>query len=169
MASKITQHDLAPRTIRFRQQGLSHREIAEKLSEQTGEEISYKAVQRFLAGVEVEAAAVAHRPEYAEANAEQSLDIGERVRSTLIKLDGLIRSAEEGEEGPNWYGLASMLRESREHTRLYVELLERVHNAERIAAYQRALRRVLERESPELGRRLDEEFMRELGRMGALQ
>jgi hypothetical protein len=119
-------------------------------------------VERYLAAVTEETVAVNHRPQYAEENAELGIDIAQRLRDALVKLDSWRDEAEApGKHGPNWPARLGVIREAREHTRLYADLLDRVYNVEQVAAFQRAVMRVLEKQTPALRGEVEEELARE--------
>lgn len=160
--SKINEHQLGPQTLRMRERGMSTRAISEKLTERCGEYISYKAVQRYLDSVDAQTVAVAHRPEIVEANVEMTLDVGQRLRDALVRLDNWQEEAEAmGEDGPNWQARLGVMREAREHHRLYTELLDRLYRVEQAQALQRAVLRAFENVSPELRRQLQVELNKE--------
>ncbi len=91
-----------------------------------------------------------------------SIDVAQRLRDALAKLDELLPQAEsEATDRSNYYALNVVMREAREHTKLYADLLERIFNVEQVAAFQRSVLRVLERQSPELRREVEQELARE--------
>jgi hypothetical protein len=165
--SKIVQLGLEKDALSLRDQGRTLREIADALTQQlaragSDETVSYPGVERYFASLDRATVAVAHRPQVAAENAAVSIDVAQRIRDSLVRLDQLLGAAEEESDGrPNWYATLGVIREVREHTKLYADLLERVYNVAHVEAFQRAVLRVLERQSLQVRAAVEAELARE--------
>jgi hypothetical protein len=113
------------------------------------EAVSRSSVARFLRTIDDASAALAHRADLAERNAVVGIDVAERIRAMLAKLDQLLPIAEADTNGkPNWPAVLGVIKEIRELTRLWVSVMERVHSSERVERFQREVLAGVERASP---------------------
>jgi hypothetical protein len=161
---KITALGLEQQALKARADGLTVRQVADRLSATlrrrgVADTVSHSMVERYFAGLDKATVPLAHRPQAAVANAQLVVDVAQRTRDSLLRLDQLLPVAEAevtAAGGKNWAAILGVLRESREHVRAYADLLERVHNAEQIAAFQQSVVDALQETSPDLRARFDQ-------------
>lgn len=111
--------------------------------------VSRSAVTRHAAALDAATAASAHRPDLAERNVAVSIDVAQRVIDSLAKLDALLPIAEASTSGgPNWGAILGVIRESREQTKLWVDVMDRVHNAEQVARFQAEVMSAIDEADP---------------------
>jgi hypothetical protein len=172
---KIIELRLEKQALKARADGLTVRQVADRLNATlqrrgVADTVSHTTVERYLAGLDKATVPVAHRPQAAVQNAQLVVDVAQRTRDALLKLDKLLPAAER-EVTPagrkNWAAILGVLRESREHVRAYADLLERVHNAEQIAAFQQSVLDALQEASPETRARFDQLLARRQGVVAA--
>jgi hypothetical protein len=126
--------------------------------------VSKESVKRYLATLDRATVAPAHAPQAAEANALVSIEFGRRL-TTLDKLlarwlteaDEAERTVQVGmgdtatfETIPDWQARTGIAREMRELLKVYADLMQRIHDAQQVAAFQQSVVEAIREASPEV-------------------
>jgi hypothetical protein len=168
--SKIVKYELEKLVIDGRRRGRSHAQIAVACNTRLAgtDSITTKAIERYLARLDRETVPAAHQPQVAGENARLAVDVAARLNLLDGKLTAWLDEAETavihrwvggGETGEvvesiDWQARTSVARELRQATEAVVNLLERVHNAERIEAFQVAVVQAIRDADPDTARRV---------------
>jgi hypothetical protein len=127
--------------------------------------ISKGALDRYLAALPEDAAAAVHKQEVAAANAAMALDFEQRFRSRMNTLNDWLEEVSNAERtmevngakvnlGPDWSARKAMMSEERRWMQLYVDLMERLYNAQQVQLFQEAVMEAIRDESPEAAARI---------------
>ena len=165
---KIIALGLEDLVVDARGRGRSLQQIADELNAElqrrdVAARVSKKSVERYLATLDEATVPAAHAPQAAEANAVIAIAFGDR----LTRLDHLLaRWLEEAETAtttvqvgygdnashetvPDWRARTSVAREMRELLKVYADLMQRIHDAEQVRAFQESVVEAIREASPE--------------------
>ena len=121
------------------------------------------AYYRWTAALDKASVPHIHAPQRAAQNAAAGVDITGRIKRTLDQLDEWLPRAEaEVTEagGQNWTAMLRIIREAREQTKLYADLLERVYDIEQVQAFQEHVLAAVQEADPETAERIRESLRR---------
>lgn len=167
---KIIALGLEDLVVDARGRGRSLSQIADELNAElaargdTTATVSKESVKRYLATLDRATVPAAHTPQAAQANALVSIEFGRRLQT----LDRLVASwldeahtAEKTvqigygdtstfETVPDWQARTSVAREMRELLKVYADLMQRIHDAEQVRAFQESVVEAISEASPEV-------------------
>lgn len=166
-------------------------ELADRFSEEPRKPraITLSALDRYLARCGQATVELAHTPQRAKENAGFAVNFEERFMDSLKRLDamltafddllGIRQEDEDGEAVPRAEravlvanlsaGQVNVLREHREHLKLFADLMERIHNAKQIERFQRTAMAVIGEAAPEVQREIERRMREDQdGRRAAL-
>lgn len=130
--------------------------------------ITKSSIERYLARLDKASVPEAHTPQAAKANATLAVDVAANMNLLDTKLRGWIEEAEtatrtvmvghgEGaftEQVIDWPARTAVAKEMRQHGEAVVGMLEKVHNAMQVEAFQTAVMEAIEEADPEVARRV---------------
>lgn len=172
---KVIKYELEDLVLDARRRGRSNAQIAGECNEQlvkaaVKDTLTAKAVERYLATLDRATVPEAHQPQVAAENARLAIDVAERMGL----IDGRLRSwLDEAEDSvieymvghgegaytqtrPDWHARLGVAKQLRQVVETVVNILERIHNAEQIAAFQEELVQVIRDADPETAKLLIE-------------
>jgi 3-dehydroquinate synthetase len=129
--------------------------------------VSKAALERYLASLPEDTAAVVHRQEVAESNARMALDFGKRFRERMGTLDKWVEEVDGAHQymtvdgkkvdlGPDWSARKSMMSEERRWMQLYADLMERIYNAAQVQEFQETVMEAIRDVEPEVAAKIAE-------------
>lgn len=111
--------------------------------------ISLGSVRRYLRSLDEEIVAVAHQPRHTERAVGLTLDFAGQFNDLNAKLRRWVEEADTRPD-PNWAERIAMARELRAHLELFVDVMEKLYNAEQARLFQQTVLAVIEEASPEM-------------------
>lgn len=131
-----------------------------------GGEVSRSAYQRYIATLRKDVMARVHEPKMAREVSEKSLDVITRVRKTIDHLDELMEDALAEQDvfsgGRNWTAIIGVIQEARRQSTLYVDVMEKVYNAQQIATFQEVVMDAIREVDPEVARAIQRKLREKL-------
>lgn len=127
--------------------------------------ISKAALERYLASIPEGTVAALHGSGLAAENASIALDFATRFRKRMATLEGWLADVDAAERtmtvdgkevnlGPDWQARKAMMSEERRWMQLYVDLMERLYNAEQVQQFQEAVMEVIREADPETAQKV---------------
>lgn len=160
--SKVIKYELEGLVMDARRRGRSVPQIKAELDQALAERavkdtITTRSIERYMAKLDAATVPAAHTPQAAADNARLAVDVAARMNLLDETMGRWLGEAEQArvpvavgsgesmvvEYGPDWHARVNVARELRKTSETVVNLLERIHNAERIAAFQAALMDVI--------------------------
>jgi hypothetical protein len=161
--------------MQARERGLAPLEVVDCLNRllkarKHTEQITLAQYNRWLKKLDKESIGPAHRSKVVERNVALGVNITGRLEAALERLDTWLPIAEsEGDQvmcpecehefdgGPrDWRARLGVLKEMREHVKLYSELLERVYDMQNVAEFQGTVLAAIEEADPATAQRVRE-------------
>lgn len=168
-ASKILDLGLEEQVLASREQGEGldktvvrcNQELARRGVEST---VSKSTVKRYLASLDRATVPVAHQPQVAQENARVAIAFAERLNRLDQLLGRWLDEAQDAEKivvvgsgetayevrSPDWHARTGIAREMRGLLATYTDLMQRVHDAEEVKAFQESVVDAIREASPEV-------------------
>lgn len=164
---KVMQLGLEETILDARRRGLEVSEITRACKDVlaargSGESITKRSIERYLQRLDKASVAPAHQPQIAQANAMVGIAFMQRVERLDELLGKWLDEAEDAQvpivnaEGevvehiPDWNARTRTAREMREHLKAYADLMQRVHDASQVKAFQESVLEAIQEASPEV-------------------
>lgn len=118
--------------------------------------ISKSALMRYIATLPAATAAVVHDPKGGGVILKQSINVMQRIADTVARIDDLMPEAlaelDPFTQHRNWAAITALMKESRQQSEFYANVLEKVYNAEQIKLFQESVLEAIQEASPEVAR-----------------
>ena len=125
--------------------------------------VSLASLTRYLASLAPAAAPAMHQPQIAPRMAEVALNVGGRAEQALATLDEYLTIA-QGELDQNGQhnhaAIIGYIAESRKQVKLFVDLMDKLYSAQRIAIFQQTVLDAIEEADPEAAAKIRENLRR---------
>jgi hypothetical protein len=127
--------------------------------------VSSSALERYIASLPEGTVPALHSPDVASANARLALDFEQRFQARMHTLGEWLTEVDTArltmqkdgvtiDLGPDWQARKAMMSEERRWLQLFVDLMERLYNAQQVQMFQEAVMEELREADPELAQRV---------------
>lgn len=142
--------------------------------------VSRAALERYLASLPEGTVAALHGANIAEANAALALDFSKRFTERMETIARWLEQADTAERtmeangetvklGADWHARKAMMSEERRWMQLYVDIMERLYNAQQVRDFQESVMEVLREAEPKLAQAVAAKLQaKQIGRASAI-